>query len=224
MYSYPCKFIMRATEIKRLDKILLFDITFIRGLFPSESSESLYIRLSDWENRGLLVRLKRGVYITKENFLKFESNPEFLEIVACFLVYPSYLTAEYELRKYSVNAEATYGITLVSSKSKTSICNKLGTFTYREISPKLFVGYHESAFMGYKILKATKAKALFDYLYFKKGIIPHENADLNLVEELRLNLDIYSKDDLLELKSYGELSSQLMRKIIQNIIQNAPNH
>ncbi len=127
------------------------------------------------------------------------------------------------MRKYNILTEATYGITLVSTKTKLVIKNKLGEFTFKQISPKLFTGYSTYNHQGYKYFEASMAKALFDWLYLKKSIIPRQK-DLNLVEELRLNLHSFTQKDWNELKGYGKISNnKSLVYIIENLYNNAHN-
>jgi len=48
------------------------------------------------------------------------------------------------------------------------------------------------------ISKATKAKTLFDFLYLKKNLI----TDKTYLNELRLNLENFNKNDKLEFNKY----------------------
>jgi len=60
----------------------------------------------------------------------------------------------------------------------------MGNFFYHKIRPDLFCGFETIEEDGFAINRATKAKAVFDYLYFKKKhLICRES-----VKELRLNV------------------------------------
>ena len=50
---------------------------------------------------------------------------------------------------------------------------------------------------------ATKAKALFDFIYFKKRFLKEVNT--KTVEGLRLNLDGFTDDDYIEFEKYLEI-------------------
>ncbi|MCG2692348.1 hypothetical protein L6272_06025, partial [Microgenomates group bacterium] len=57
---------------------------------------------------------------------------------------------------------------------------------------------------GFQIKEASKAKALFDFLYLR--ILKIKEVDQNLLESFRLNLDEFSRQDRQEFKKYIKLS------------------
>lgn len=121
--------------------------------------------------------------------------------------------------------ESTFGLTAVTLKPGPTIVNKIGTFTYRNIKKELFTGYISSYFQGSAVLIATRAKALFDFLYFKSPTLSEQNEKRNLVEELRLNLDTYTSTDIAELLMYSNMNIPIkLTKIVMNIAEHAPNH
>lgn len=213
---------MKYNDIKNKNELIYLN----SGLFLHDSGSKKYIndRFHDFEKGNKLIRLKRDFYISSENLNNYHEFPEYLEIIACMLKRPSYLSREYVLRKFDVISEATSGFTLVTTKTRTVFTNKAGTFYYNQINPKLFIGYEVKSFINIEYYEATKAKALFDFLYFRKNILPI-SSDLDLVEDLRLNLEMFSKKDFKELNDYSKLTnSSKMKSIISNIIKNAPNH
>ena len=82
------------------------------------------------------------------------------------------------------------------------------------------MGYYKSG----NCLIAYPEKALFDYLYFKAQTIPEDIHNLNIAEELRLNLDSFTKKDFDNLSKYGVISNnKKLISIINNIKQYASN-
>ena len=69
----------------------------------------------------------------------------------------------------------------------------------------------------YKVFVATKAKALFDFFWYKKKIF--NKFDKNEPDSFRLNLELLSRSDLKELKKYINLSKSLKMKSIYNLIK-----
>ena len=63
-------------------------------------------------------------------------------------------------------------------------------------------------------MKATRAKALFDFLYLRKNLLLDEKA----VKELRLNLDNINAGDMRELKRYINLEGSGKMKNIFNLL------
>lgn len=213
---------MKYDDIKNKSDLIYLN----SGLFLHDSGSKKYIndRFHDFEKGNKLIRLKRDFYILAQKLNDYKGYTQYFEVLACLLKRPSYLSKEYVLRKYDVLSEATYGYTLVTTKTRQEYTNKLGVFYFNQISPKLFTGYTINTFLKYEYYEATLAKALFDYLYFRKHIID-TNSDIDLVEDLRLNLEMFTKKDFKELESYTKLTeSKEMSTIINNIIKNAPNH
>ena len=70
------------------------------------------------------------------------------------------------------------------------------------------------------IFEASKAKALFDFLYlrFRRGVLPNERVFL----DLRLNLENLDKNDWTELFSYFQLVPtnrfQELKRIIEKYV------
>jgi hypothetical protein len=78
----------------------------------------------------------------------------------------------------------------------------------------LFTGFEVIKKGNLSILKATKVKALFDFLYFRKRLLTDKRA----AEELRLNLDELTKKDFKELKGCVEIEgSPRMKEIINSL-------
>lgn len=169
---------------------------------------------------GKIISLKRGIYvdvgfideIKRRNLLN-----EYVEFIGGMIYSPSYLSAEYVLEKQGVLPETLQTITLVSAKKTRKIFNQFGLFRYYHIRPALFDGFEifnrES---GFPVARASLAKALFDFLYFRKNILSSREQ----VSQLRLNLNVLKKEDWKELEKYvRKENSEKMRKILQNLIE-----
>lgn len=172
--------------------------------------------------QGELLSLKKGLYVSKLYLLGLERNPAlgeaYLEYLANILRYPSYISLEYCLAKYGLIPEAVFSITSVTIKSSRTYKNSLGNFIYRSIKDKLFFGFVYSDFEDKKIKIATKAKALFDFLYFKK--FPSQRAlEENLLEGLRINWDVLSRKDRREFEKIVLRANSYKMTSILNILK-----
>jgi predicted transcriptional regulator of viral defense system len=186
---------------------------------------TLRVTVSRMLEKGELISLKQGVYVTKEYYLKNSDSEKYRELISSVLRKPSYLSTEYVLSKYDILSEAIFGITAVTTKSTRSYSNKLGEYIYKSIKNELFTGYTTEYFGENSYNIATKAKALFDYLYFKISIISEEQIEkTDLIEELRLKMGVFEASELEELRSYSHLTeNKKLNRIIENIIRNAHN-
>lgn len=216
---------MKELDLHKIETLPFFSKEQIRTLFSDADEKAIDQNIYRWLQKGTLISLKRGLYVTRTFFDKNRTSISFAEFISTILKKPSYLSLEYVLRKYEILTEATFGLTSITLKPGSIIENDLGTFTYRNIKRELFTGYVSEYFLDNELLIASKAKALFDYIYFKSGTLS-ENAfeNRNLVDDLRLNLDTFDSDTIAELRSYCELDvSAKVKSIISNIADNAPN-
>ncbi|MBU1085261.1 MAG: hypothetical protein ABIJ43_04635 [Candidatus Beckwithbacteria bacterium] len=216
---------MNISELNKAEELIYFTKDQLLTLNPKNSLKSIEQNIYRWLKKGKIISLKRGTYTTRKNLEKYSQEPEFREFLASRLKIPSYLSLEYILSKHEVLTEGTFPITLVTLKTGSRLSNNLSTFIYKNIKKDLFLGYKLRFFGKHEYYVATKAKALFDYFYFKAGSLANNFNKRNLVKELRLNLDSFSKKDFKELEKYSNLAKiNKLKLIIKNIIKYAPNN
>jgi predicted transcriptional regulator of viral defense system len=180
-----------------------------------EKQAYLNIILSRQVKRGAMVRLRRNSYVTRSYLDTAERRgyfSDYVEFVANTLYAPSYLSLEYVLHEHNMLTEIPRNITSVGLRKTDQFSNDLGTFIYHTIREELFVGFKVIKKSNFSILKATKAKALFDFLYFRKQLL----VDKRAVKELRLNLDEFAENDFKELKGYVATEKSPRMKEILN--------
>lgn len=113
------------------------------------------LQLHQWEKKGLLIRLKRGVYIFSG------AAPDPAE-AAPALYAPCYFSLEYVLSSLGILPEAAFVYTCVTTKTTRQWDTPLGTFSFRTLKKAAFTGYNP------KTLMAEKEKALVDYFYLNR--------------------------------------------------------
>jgi predicted transcriptional regulator of viral defense system len=173
-------------------------------LFSNANKKHINIILSRWSKSKKIVRLKKGLYssgVFIENSRKEGFLSDFSIYIANNVYQPSYLSLEYVLYEYNILTEMPKNFTSVSLSKTAKFSNMFGKFIYHSIKKDLFTGFYAENFSNFTILKGTKSKALFDYLYFRKNIIVNRES----IEELRLNLDKFSKKDKKEFEKYVRL-------------------
>ncbi|MFA4873387.1 MAG: hypothetical protein WC659_05640 [Patescibacteria group bacterium] len=190
-----------------------FNFAHLTGI--EKNRTYLKILLSRYEKAGKVVRIKKGFYVTREYLDVLEKHGRlsaYLEFIARILYEPSYLSLEYVLAEHNLLTEMPRNFTLVSKNKTTRIVNALGNFFYHKITSRLFTGYTIIKYDNLDIFKATKAKALFDYLYLRKNFLP----DASAMEALRLNMGSFKIKDQQELKKYIEREgSEKMKQMYQ---------
>jgi predicted transcriptional regulator of viral defense system len=159
------------------------------------------IALSRLEKRGVIIRLKKGVYVSRKFIENTKMNgiyTPFMEYIAIRLYWPSYLSLDYVLYENNMLTEVPVSFTMVTRNKTFTISNELGRFIYRKIKDDLFCGYRVEKKNGYVYYKADKVKALFDFLYLRKKMI----LSRGMAEELRLNLEVLDRADVKRLREY----------------------
>lgn len=120
-------------------------------------------QLTRWTEKGLLIKLKRGLYVLNTNDRRVNPDKQF---IANQLYSPSYVSLEYALSFYGLIPEGVYDITSVTTKKTLRNKNAFGTFIYQHIKPNAFRGFvsikDES---GLDFFIAEPEKAVVDFVY-----------------------------------------------------------
>ncbi|MFQ5493448.1 MAG: hypothetical protein ACE5DX_04785 [Candidatus Dojkabacteria bacterium] len=203
----------QVNKLKQLSELPYFDTQSI-GQITGLTEQGLNNTVSRWLRNGLLIQLKRGRYVTKDYFRSNRSKREYIEFVSNKIRFPSYLSLEYILASYQILSESVFSITAITTKSTRDYTNKLGRFTYRSIQEDLFTGFEIVKKGKFDVAIASKAKALFDYLYLK--FYRSVRISKKDIEELRLNLDSFDTKEVEEFGQYCEISNiQKYKKLPQ---------
>lgn len=185
-------------------------------LTPIEKNKTyLKILLSRYEKKEKLFRLKKGFYTTKgfiDQSQKSNIFSSYVEFLANILYQPSYLSLDYILYRHNLITEIPVNFTSITVKKTAKFSNNFGNFFYHKIKESLFLGFQIIKEGDFTIFRATKAKALFDYLYLRKNLLINKKT----IEELRLNMHNFSKSDFKELENYSEIEGSKKMKEILN--------
>ncbi len=121
-------------------------------------------QLSRWEKRGLIVKLRQGMYLLNDQDRKIMPTRTFL---ANQMYEPSYVSLEYALGLYGLIPERVETVSSITTRKTACFSNKWGDFTYQHIKPQAFRGFslrQEADNTGSFI--ADPEKAVVDFLYF----------------------------------------------------------
>jgi predicted transcriptional regulator of viral defense system len=206
----------QISKLKQLSNLSYFGTSTLWQIYPDLSRNSLYSNIKRWIEKGDLIQLKKGLYVTKEYINNTSDINRYKEFIANNLKYPSYLSLEYVLQKYSILSEAIYAYTSITLKTKNRYENDLGRYIYRGISKDLFIGYTIQDRGEYTIKEATKSKALFDYLYLK--LYRSKNITESDLLSFRLNIEQFNETDLQEFQQYCILTGQKKFKKLKSLI------
>lgn len=193
------------------------------NLYLNKEGEALNYWIKKFINKGLLIPIKKGFYISSfylDKIRQKNETEEYLEYLAGIIRYPSYISLEYALAKYGLIPESVFRITSISKKTTRKYDSELITFSYRKIKDNLFMGFIEKKYGRQTIRFATPSKALFDYLYLKKFISVMEIEDF-LLKTGRINWSVLELSDKKLFTKYVDLSSsKKMNKILKILVNN----
>ena len=161
----------------------------------STSPRTLRNQFSRWKKQGLLVELKRGLYILGKGDRQTTLSRQ---AIAAVIYQPSYISMESALSHYRMIPERVDTVMSVSPKKTMVFRNPEGTFSYRNLQISLNFGFiAKKDENGYPYFIAEPEKALLDYLYLNLGGLDPKDGDL-LDRSLRLqNRSMINKKKLL---------------------------
>lgn len=140
-------------------------LEFKRLLGASEVSAQKL--LERYTKKGVLVRLKGGLYALKLNYPSGH-------LIANKLYKPSYISFETALSYYNMIPEAVYSLTSATMRTTREFSVGDQVFVYHKIKKMAFTGYKLIKIGEEGVLFAEREKALADYLYYvflkKKGL------------------------------------------------------
>lgn len=189
----------------------LFSIDDLISL--GEDKKYLRIFLHRLAKKKKIISLKRGLYVSRDYLDQAQKKGIFnnyLNFLGSALYSPSYLSLEYVLSRYNILTEFSQHFTLVTKNKTAKYVNELGLFVYHHVKDDLFCGFKTIREENFIIYEASKAKALFDFLYLRKNMLVNRQT----IDELRLNLENLSSRDFAELEKYVKLeNSKKLREI-----------
>ena len=210
-----------------LESLPYFTIEAVRQLIDQESAAagSLPTHLYRWVKAGKLIRLKKGVYMSRRFFEAHRADADFAPAVSMILIPQSYVSLEYVLQRHGIVGEVTQALSAVTFKQTRVIENRMGVFAYRHIKPGLYQGFEIADYLGIPFAMASAAKALFDALYLRPLGLPSQSRSFHLAEDLRLNLDEFPSEAQAQFAYFVETSqSSKMQRILENLRRTVWRH
>jgi predicted transcriptional regulator of viral defense system len=175
-------------------------------------------RIKNLIDKGILLRLKKGFYLSMPYYDRSNNKKELLEYIGSISNYPSYISLEYALDSYNLLAESVNAITYVTLKKTRKISTKLINYSYRNIKDDLFTNFITKSFDNKAYQIATPAKSVFDLFYYMKEV-ESDILERYVLEDSRINWDNLSNMDKKELVSIiNSTGSPKLIKLL-NILQ-----
>lgn len=151
---------MRWIELqKRIAEkgISIFTVSEFRRMLDLSETAAQKI-LERYTKRGLLTRLKQGMYFVTD-------NPPTSFFISNRLYRPSYVSFESALSYHKLIPETVYGVTAATTKPTRKFEMGEKAFIYHKIKLSAYTGYAPTEMGDEVILLASPEKALVDYLY-----------------------------------------------------------
>lgn len=178
------------------------DFAVLRSMFPDY--KSVHNKISELEKFGILIRLKKGMYVVSP---KESGKLVSVELIANHLYGPSYVSMESALRYYGLIPESVYSIQSMTIKHSREFKNSLGQFEYTQCARESFsIGVRQEIKSNTSFLIACPEKALCDL------IIHTPKLNLRFQKEILT----YLEDDLrLDMEVFYQMDSQIFEQCVQ---------
>lgn len=148
----------------RKSRHYIFSLNDVFKYFPESTNKTIQNQLQSWTNKGLLLRLKNGVY--KIQFP--EGGPDLPDLYIANKIYePSYVSLETALSFYSIIPEVAAQVISVTTRQTKLFRNKIGSFKYVSCKNDAYLGYKIINYENFKVYIAEQEKAVVDFIYFK---------------------------------------------------------
>jgi predicted transcriptional regulator of viral defense system len=180
----------------------------------SRKINTLKTQLVEWQKKGLVIKLKRGLYVLNEQDRKFEPSRIFL---ANSLYSPSYVSTIYALHYYDLIPEKVVDVTSVTTKKTAKFTNTFGTFIYQHLKTNLFFGFQKiEDENGFPVLIAEPEKAVLDFIYLNLEDFKSKNEDVFSLSYRFQNLDILRRKKLIDFaKKFG---NKEILDVVENLL------
>jgi predicted transcriptional regulator of viral defense system len=166
-------------------------------------------KITTLEQSGLLIRLKRGLFVVAP---MVHSQPLSKELIANHIYGPSYISLQTALSFYGLIPERVHTVCSMTTKRSSSFINPLGNFDYITVPAAYFaIGIRQEIVNNnYAYLIATPEKALCDMIVETKGLkLQSIKAMQNYLEEdLRIDLSVIEHYDIDIINQCIELGSK----------------
>lgn len=147
---------------KKIINYPIFTFSDLLKWFPEENPNTLKLEVSQWQKKGYLQRVKRGLYFLSEAEIQDSL------FVASRIYTPSYISLETALNCYGLIPDVAQMITCVTPLTTAEFKTPFGTFFYRHLKSDYFFGFKtiRSKDRKYSYEIALPEKALLDFIYF----------------------------------------------------------
>lgn len=176
-------------------------------------------KISDMIRKGVILRVKKGLYIFGENYRR---HPYSKELLANLIYGPSYISMEFALQFYGMIPERVEAVTSVTTGRSKRFMTPLGLFVYRSIPLSLFrLGMTRIELdANTAFLMATPEKALCDKIRDDRGVGWRSLKDMRsyLIEGLRIEKKTLSELNLEHIAEIAQCGASGKLRLLQKFV------
>lgn len=201
-------------ELKALGNVPI-SMEVLQSLYKDYRSPNMHIAML--EKKGLLIRLKRGLYAVSPEISDKELS---VGLIANHLYGPSYVSLHWALRFYGLIPERIDTVTSITTRHTREFENTLGRFTFRGVSQEYFpIGIKIQEDAGLNYLLARPEKALCDMLLQEKHVPDQSISRLEIFfeEDMRIDLDDLRQMDASIIRQCMEVGNK--KQVLANLMK-----
>ena len=175
---------MRIFDLNRINKIYFGyeDISRVFGI----SLESAKVSACRYAGQGILIRIKRNIYMLRENWNRMDRTEKFQ--IANLIQVPSYVSLMSAMDYYQITTQLQQDfIESIAVKRTKEMEIEKNTFNYSKIKQELYFGFVKEK----DFFIATPEKAFLDAIYLMS--LGRYSLDLTSIDFKKLNTDNLEK-------------------------------
>lgn len=191
------------------------DMGVLKSLYADYQSPGMRVKML--EEKGVLIRLKRGLYVVSPEISGKKLSPG---LMANHIYGPSYVSLHYALRLYGLIPEQVFTVTSITTSHTRMFENSFGRFTYRGVSKDYFpIGIRSEEEEGIAYMIATPEKALCDMLMDTWHVPDQSLSSLEVFfeEDMRIELDDIRQMDPEMIRACMEAGNK--KRILANLLK-----
>jgi len=176
-----------AIDVRERVQAEIFDYQTLTDALKELSSPR--DKITDMLRQGIIIRVKKGLYVFGERYRK---HPYSKELLANLVYGPSYVSLDYALAYYGLIPERVEALTSVTLSRSRKFSTPVGLFIYRQIPARAYEagmvraeGDHDQAF-----LIASLEKALADKIVSVRGVPIASAAEMRQFIEKDLRIEV----------------------------------
>jgi len=201
-------------ELKQFG-IVPIDVGVLETLFTSYKHPQK--KITNLEQKGSLIRLKRGLYVVSPTV---SARLLSVELIANHLSGPSYVSMQAALRHYRLIPESVHTTTSLTLKTAKIYKNSIGRFEYIHCTSDYYsIGIRQVVENDYAYLIASPEKALCDLIVYtpKLRLRFVKNMEIYLEEDIRFDMDEFYKMDVTIFEQCAHVSKK--KTEINNLVK-----